>query len=369
MLDNMIPLRVSDLQFSHVEIYHPTVNPSQFTSTKKNENVLDVPSVNTGNNTNNNNNSDELQYWFLSVLCLDSPLTIFAPTPGRSAFSFYQRPVESSLRQHQTSRFDDDDDDSEEDEDQRDDVELNCDEFPSIERTLSFDDWNDGDDYPTPSPRSPHVFRFDDWSRHDNVDDDDVNNSLYTSPSDNSDSNDRYKQPEIESLYNPESLPSGKSSFYANHHGSSTLAILPPSDSYIFQPIPEGSSSRLSASITAAPTMSIHTLDPISISEEDHQVIPKCRGIPRLGSDDENDMYHPATRTIHIDEISQCLSSPTNCYEPPIPPFIFVPREQKGWKRTISRSWNRVVAIGRNDTSVKKHAKKRFSRKGLRGEF
>lgn len=383
------------------------------------------------NNSDESSVGEELQHWFLSIWCPEDVSNHISSTPERSAFSLYQRPavqVSSSFSGNDAARLvvmdlslldDDDDDDYEVDvdhkngEDGRDDAETspgNRDAaWPSIERTLSFDDWNVQDENPIPSPRA---FRFDEWSStsledgHSNFD------SVYTSSSGTTaslviprdevkgSSSNFFEQLAREtSSFNPISMYYMGDNYivqkaYANNNSSSTVALIPQSNSYIFQPIQrEGSSSLFSLDTSAAPTISIRTDDPLSISNDQHYhsngvdilVIPECRGIPRVGSEDDEDLDDRlAIRTIQIDlgddhdddnSASRCCSSPTN-YVPPIPQVIYVRKEPKGWKKKIIRSWKRVVAMGRHSpaTSTFVADKTCFKRRGgskkkTRGEF
>lgn len=279
------------------------------------------------------------------------------------------------------------------DEDERDDVaeaySNDEEKWPSIERTISFDDWNDDDDLP-----SPRVFRFDDWSCKSIVGEQHSDDeSIYTSTSDallgQSHTEQLHERPHKPSpIYYMDDWTLQKT--YTN--SSSTRALIPPSHSYLFQPIREGDSSRgLSLDPSVAPTVSLRTSttddDPFSISGIEQQDDydndkPECPGIPRVRSEDEEVASYdrPAIRTIQVDlgdneeedEPSQCYSSPTN-FVPPIPHVIYIRKEAKGWKKKIISSWKRVVAVGRHNKSASIAGKNRFKRrrgsKLTRGEF
>jgi hypothetical protein len=355
--------------------------------------LLLVSSIAASSNTKNQNNEDEsslgeelLHHWFLSVWCPEDVSSHFSQALGRSAFSLYQRPSGVPLNDttaHQVHLMDTSLLDADEDnEEYRDDVETSSseqNEWPSIERTFSFDDWNVKDEQ-LPSPRN---FRFDEWSCTSSTMEEisDKDESVYSTSSTNSE--------QIHETCNPNVIYNMDDDWViqkAYTNSSSTRALIPPSNSFTFQPIRDSSDSRLSLDTSAAPTISLHSDDPLSILSADLHAnddidIPECQGIPRVRSEDEEALYpRSAVLTIPInlgdddeyDEPSQCYSSPTN-YVPPIPQVIYVHKEPKGWKEKIIRSWKHVSAIGRHNSSStpgnKNCFKRRGSKKATHGEF
>ena len=307
--------------------------------------------------------------------------------PQRSAFSTYQRPslftgrapTDQLCATLGSTTFDEDDDNGSIVYDDRDDTEWSN-EFPSIHRTFSFDEDDDQEDDLVTPPVSPHFFRFDDWDeeRFDTIDTD-------IAPVDA-----KRKSSTLDwSTLHTKSIDS---IFQEYHNSSSTCALLPHNfSSYSFRPIRDGNSLFAPVDTTsAAPTVSLHSDDDLSISERHLHVrgvdviVPECPSIPRIGGEDEQDLRRPSSRSIHIydgpgeeaddDEASPCESSSTSSYVPPIPKeIIIISKKPKGRDGRFCNLFMRLSTLRRskNGTTHKKHRNggKRRNHKGRRGEF
>lgn len=316
--------------------------------------------------------------WFLSVSCIDDIAKSLIPHHERSAFNRYERPT------HVMSLFDASLDEEDEEEasykervlgsanvENRDDCDTNIDPecansyCPSIKHTFSFDDWNIDDELVVNTSISPAVFRFDEG-----------NERLPSKMSTESTIIKGYfqvesqKYTESSDTHSDDLLTGRSNNSFLGEHGSSIRPLLSASDSYVFQPIcDEG--DLCSERNSDYPTISITSLDPLSLSIETNSIdfhdVLECPGIPRASRNDHDQkMINNEPRQPHEEADVVGKASPSESiiieltnmehHSPaPIPDIIFVPKrfdeERTGVRRALLTSWKKVLRLRRKDAS------------------